>query len=380
MNHRQRSVSGMTRHNVLQRSRFHLLFIVFTFLSAVLILLQSRLLVGLHTTEEPSNKPLRKDATDTTDRAIFYNIFIPDGENRQNALDIVIQQLARKTTSRLIGLAPIYFTVIGNNATDDIQKLCGPQCHLLRYAQEGDEGLTLESLFDYCTEHPDSLVTYLHDKGSFHPSDRNDRLRIMLTKAVFSDACQTISADQCNICSARFSPLPHFHMAGNMWTAHCSYVRKLIHPRTFADKMDDLMDHVLSKNDTTIPKPTPFQIRQQYMVGLKRYALEHWLGSHPWLQPCDVYPNARYLIAYSNLPKPFEKWTPKLQQAPWLPFQKFKGMFGKGDWFCGPARLLEFEFLYGLRPQPNSFLWSYYAEELRDCPIPLNLSDHLKLV
>lgn len=196
-------------------------------------------------------------------------MFVPDGViEKQNAINIIAQQLDIKAASKFARSAPIYFAMTGYNATRDILHMCGRRpCNVMKYAKEGDESLTLGPLFDYCTTHPEAMVTYLHDKGTFNPSGRNELLRIMLNKAIFSDECQTIPMGQCNICSARFSPLPYFHMPGNMWTAHCSYIRELVDPRKFSDRMDDLVDYVLSKNDTIIPKPTDFQIRTQHMVG-----------------------------------------------------------------------------------------------------------------
>lgn len=329
----------------------------------------------------------------SVERAIFYNIFIPEDMNV--ALSIVEQQFKRKSASTLLTDVPIYYTLIGNvknntsgNTFDEhMQKLCkanAHQCQLLRSLEKGNESLTLQSLYDYCTENPRALVTYLHDKGSFHPSERNTLMRVMLTKAAFSDECQSISTEQCTMCGARFSPVPHFHMTGNMFTAHCEYVQKLIPPTEFAQRMDDLVEYVTSFNnsvDQSIhnppPRPTPFQIRLQYPVGLKRYALEHWIGSHPAQRPCDVYDNPGYLVAYSNLPHPQMdgKWKPRLRSAPWLPIENFARMNSKGEWFCGPARQVEFAFLYHEQPPLDSFFWDAYRRPNKDCPIGVSFED-----
>eukprot|EP00339_Tiarina_fusa_P023299 CAMPEP_0117038546 /NCGR_PEP_ID=MMETSP0472-20121206/27113_1 /TAXON_ID=693140 ORGANISM="Tiarina fusus, Strain LIS" /NCGR_SAMPLE_ID=MMETSP0472 /ASSEMBLY_ACC=CAM_ASM_000603 /LENGTH=368 /DNA_ID=CAMNT_0004748797 /DNA_START=128 /DNA_END=1233 /DNA_ORIENTATION=+ len=273
---------------------------------------------GFHTLRAASSRR----AKDSQKRAIFYNIYVPNGENRERAIEIVKEQLQmKKDVSTVLNddSVPIHYTLIGDNdnnnsTTEEIQKVCGPNCHQLQYAKEGDEGLTLQSLFDYCTEHPDVQVTYLHNKGSFHPSERNENFREMLTKSVFSDECQigmnellvTQNDDDddddkennnntpFNICGARFASFPHFHMAGNMWTAQCSYIRTLIPPKDFVSKMDELIDHVLFSTDKTVPRPTFQQITGEFSVGRQRFAFEHWATSHPFVKPSDVYPGTIY--------------------------------------------------------------------------------------
>ena len=34
--------------------------------------------------------------------------------------------------------------------------------------------------------------------------------------------------EPCDVCSLRFSPLPHQHVSGNMWLARCSYVERRV--------------------------------------------------------------------------------------------------------------------------------------------------------
>jgi hypothetical protein len=189
--------------------------------------------------------------------------------------------------------------------------------------------------------------------------------------------------DQCNICASRFATFPHFHMAGNMWTAQCSYIQQLIPPKQFPQRMEELMEYVMIRrpNSTVeIPKPTFKQMYDGYPVGRERFAYEHWLGSHPHLKPCDVYPG-KYLHGYRDLPDRKRKfWIPRLGPAPRWPLQMFLDIsMLRGEWFCGQARLFEFEFLYGLQPKENSFIWSYYYHRFKDCEIPLNRTLHLDM-
>ena len=347
-------------------------------------------------------------------RVIFYNIFIPPDEDPQRALNLIRQQLA--LVQQQYNHVPLLYVLIGNGTTavvDQIQQMCGAHCQHIQYAKQGDESLTLQALYEYCQQQPLStantkLVTYIHDKGSFHPSSNNDKLRTMLTKAAMSDDCQNIHLlhnqnnistrpQECNVCSSRFSPVPHFHVPGNMWTAKCDYVRKLLPPKEFVNHMNRLVAYVRqnfqkqqqgdeqSQNNpkNLFPNITPYQIRLGWPLGIKRYAYEHWLGSHEDLQPCDVYPDPSYQFGYGNLPGINSTWKPSLQKAPLLPsvghylspqmIALQAGIYT--DWMCGPARLLEYQFLYGnnavVLPPANSFLWSFYKDPTELCPTPL---------
>lgn len=373
-------------------SRFHVAFLGASFLAASVFLFQSSQILA--PTDHRFSLSNNHDAHDTghnrvpfqTDprpRAIFYNIYIPNAEKNYRAMGIIKEQLAEKRNSRLLDSAELFYNVIGHNATDEIQKECGNKCHLIQYTEKGDEGLTLQALYDYCLEHPDTLVTYLHDKGSLHPTPKNRHFRTLLTKGAFSDSCQMIGTknidgdeNSCNVCGARFSPFPHMHMAGNMWTSTCSYIQKLIPPNQFGDKMENLMTAVMQQaKDPSIPKPTFQQYEDEYFVGRNRFAMEHWLGSHPSVKPCDVYPG-EYLCGYIDLPKSTDTWIPALEKAPRFPVSIFEKRSAKGSWFCGQARLLEFQHLYGERPPADSFVWTFYSEAFKTCPDPLNRVEH----
>jgi hypothetical protein len=381
----------MASPNRIRSSRFHLAFIGASFLAASIFLFQSsQLLAPTDQFSEPTkanghgsviNRALLE--TDPRARAIFYNIYIPNAEKKHRAISIVKEQLAERRNSRLLDSADLFYVVIGYNATDEIQEECGKNCHLLQFTDKGDEGLTLQALYDYCLDHPDTLVTYLHDKGSLHPTPKNRHFRTLLTKGSFSDSCQMIgnsdADNSCNICGARFSPFPHMHMAGNMWTAQCSYIQKLLPPNQFGEKMENLMGAVMQQaKGPSVPKPTFQQYQDEYFVGRNRFAMEHWLGSHPSVKPCDVYPG-EYLCGYIDLPKSTDVWNPSLQVAPRFPVSIFEKRSAKGSWFCGQARLLEFQYLYGERPPADSFVWSFYSEAFKTCPEPLNRTEHEQL-
>jgi hypothetical protein len=396
--------------------------------------------------QKDSILPSDDQRRNNVERAIFYNIFVPQniaGENskpgfkskRDYAMDLVEEQLQYySAASDFVRTTSIYYTLIGDvNATKDVARICDEvttrrstdnvndldRCHLLRSVEHGDEGMTLESLYDYCGNHPQSQVTYLHNKGSFHPSPENTAMRRMLTKSVFSDACQAMPIDKCTVCAARFSPLPHTHMSGNMWTADCSYVNKLIHPLQFSSKMDHMIKYSLALNDESVfPMPRRKYFDRPSDYGLKRFSFEYWVGSHPKLKPCDVYPDSAYAYGFLNLdttattipPRVAVRdssvdsidstssstsntssesgWKPILRRVPWIPLEIF-WHWSFNEWFCGRGRLAQYKFLYGVYPDADSFLWSYYENPIkvpfknfyslmdRGCPIPIRKSDYL---
>lgn len=399
---------------------------------------------------DPTKSVLQIDDQRRNDveRAIFYNIFVPWNIANENtelrskgekdyALGVVEEQLRYYgDASDFVRTTSIHYTLIGDvNATDDVARICEKatktrseyddnhrnNCHLLRSVEHGDEGLTLESLYGYCGDHPLSQVTYLHNKGSFHPSPENTAMRRMLSKAVFSDACQSMPTDKCTVCAARFSPLPHTHMSGNMWTADCSYINMLIHPLKFSSKMDEMIEHSLAlKDDSVFPMPHRNYVDRPYDYGLKRFSFEHWVGSHPKLKPCDVYPDSTYAYGFYNLDTTattspvWEKspamavdsdgggtstgstsstssdsgWKPILRRVPWIPLERF-WHWSFNEWFCGRGRLAQYKFLYGVYPDPESFFWSYYETPVkapfknlyslmdRGCPKPIQKSDYM---
>ena len=90
----------------------------------------------------------------------------------------------------------------------------------------------------------------------------------------------------CNVCSAHFSPVPHFHTHGNIWAAKCSYVLKLVPPNVFAKEMEKVYN---SAPADLAPIIQTWGANQEHLMGRGRFANEHWVHSHPSVQPCDLY-------------------------------------------------------------------------------------------
>ena len=210
----------------------------------------------------------------------------------------------------------------------------------------------MAKLQEYCQEHSDHNVIYLHSKGTFHANDANNRLRNLITLAALSDECYVgLNNTTCNVCSVRFSPIPHWHTPGNMWTAKCSYVEKLYPILDFDAAVTEIAAHYLT-NCSFCP---------DFSVGSGRYANEHWVHTHPQVNPCDVYTDLEFVAGYPSLGDVLPPFS--LSNAP----RTFPGLQSM-DFMTGPQvrltyRLYEMEQLFNATPTNDSFVWNWYQQE-----------------
>jgi len=238
--------------------------------------------------------------------------------------------------------------------------------------------LTLSALHSFCMKHPDKSVAYIHNRNQFGDKENdNNLIRRMLTKAVFTDECFNLQnptttsnsgisqpSRDCNVCSARFSPLPHFHASGNMWTADCMYISKLVDPITFRAKMDDAVnsasfyDRLGGANKISLA-----------WTGRSIWSAGHWVYSHPDVSPCDVYSEKSFTWNNDNIAAN-DDWTPDLAYAPRFPslldYEKKYERFitsperSRRQWVSLPGRIHEWNFLYKKIPDQKSWVWDFY--------------------
>jgi hypothetical protein len=273
--------------------------------------------------------------------AVFYNLYVNASSDEEllRVADIVSEQFGYFQPWH----QPIFVHSIG-------QQYPIPNTTLLQHHQQATEMVTLRSLWEYCRqdENANASVAYLHSKGSYHPSPLNDRLRKFNSLGALSDDCSKMP-DTCNVCSSRFSPFPHPHTPGNMWQAKCSYVQHLVDPAVFANDMDLVKRRTIG-NIAVHPS----------CLGAGRFAAEHWIHSHPYVQPCDLYTNPRYGWGYEKL-------------------EEFQGMqnfelalgprFERSDWRVGcpysdlQHRLNEYQLLYDMVPGDDWWGWEFWMEE-----------------
>jgi hypothetical protein len=258
-------------------------------------------------------------------------------------LDIVEEQLSRRIPETH---TPVFVNSIGTIVPIENSKL-------LSHHQDATEFVTLKSIYDYCAHAPENKkVIYLHSQGSIKNSKENIKLRQFSTAGALSKECASISSDTCDVCSSRFSPVPHPHTPGNMWLAQCSYIKKLIDPVEFVNAMD-----YVGRNVTTT-------MNMPWCDGLGRYAGEHWVHSHPSVKPCDLYTDPKYVWKSGDIPhvSKFLKDI-KLAKAPRFDLQAYiipRSCPGKGA--ALQPRLDEYKILYNQTPSQDWWGWNYLQQ------------------
>lgn len=242
-----------------------------------------------------------------TSNVVFYNLYIPnDAEAVEHVIEVVMEQLGQVAKSlRLLdrnrrGTA-LFYNLIGNRyalSENRMEKICialSPNlyCKQLAYYETASESVTLQDLYDYCQNDDvaDERVTYLHAKGSYHQTEVNTNWRRALTDAVVHPDCLFPPDDRCNVCGAQFYTRFATMFPGNMWTARCSYVNKLLPPLDggeYGKRKEESVINFLKYRLWGQLVTTLMEDRVDYF-GLGRYQLEHWIGSHPSIMPCEVH-------------------------------------------------------------------------------------------
>jgi hypothetical protein len=152
---------------------------------------------------------------------IFYNFFVPTTPPKRtvDALRIAAeQQIERQRTAPN---APLWYTLIGHpNITHDF---CQPNCHQREYLELGDEVDTYQALWKHCHRHPHDIVTYTHDRGSFHHTFANEKSRRFGTKKILDGT--TISR-QCQHVDGTLLVCSKISGAQNLFGFDAEHVRR----------------------------------------------------------------------------------------------------------------------------------------------------------
>jgi hypothetical protein len=286
---------------------------------------------------------IRQSNLPTTTIPVFYNLYV----NPDNQSDV--PRVRQLVSEQLSGLTPeiynpIYVQSIGHPMTI-------PNTTMIGHHDSGTEMLTLHSLWDYCLNHSDETVLYLHSKGSYHNRHENDLLRRFLTFGAVQWTSTTSTKeiklpDLCDVLSSRFSPYPHPHTSGNMWMARCRYISKLIHPLAFTDKMEQ------------VPRAPGLKRRfEYYLVGRGRFAAEHWVYSHPSVRPCDTY-RGNFSCGYDNLPDVLAAENfDSIATAPRFPYKFYRPLEELKPWTGIQHRWREYQPLYNETPTESWWGW-----------------------
>jgi hypothetical protein len=242
---------------------------------------------------------------------IFYNIFIPDdtlagGANTHRAHRIVAEQLRQvaqsyaggyydpadhtrhATNASVLPSVHLYYTTIGPKnwlterrmriATSFCGKLPHFVCKQLAHLTNGSESYTLDQMRQYCVAHPNDRVIYLHTKGSYHPNTLNDAWRRALTLGATARECIEPPDDRCNVCGVLFYTQFTTFVPGNMFTAKCEYVSRLLSPLSdFPAKHEEAISEALLLRARRQLTSRLLEDRPD-LYGLDRYNAEHWIG------------------------------------------------------------------------------------------------------
>jgi len=214
----------------------------------------------------------------------IYNIV----ENGRELRAIVREQIKKiESTGLYDRLDKIFYVTVGRyrsslTASDfslnekrdgGMSRSADKYIHLAHYTKEAGEVQTLSYLQRFCGLNPASKVLYFHNKGSYHPSPRNDLFRSQLNNFVLNPRCLSALQDH-DTCGWRISPVPTVHYSGNFWWARCEYINKLVDPLS---QLNNATFRHLSK-----------QIgKAGCLYDRERYFAETWLGSAPTIHPAD---------------------------------------------------------------------------------------------
>lgn len=329
---------------------------------------------------------------------IFYHVYMQmdDDPNKkgserseQRALKIIRQQLRHvaKSLAEIPNMEHVhlYYTTVGDKqGHEKVEEICKHHaayftCHHLQHVEAGFEETSLGAMYEFCQDHEDERVVYLHTKGSYHYSQSQDYWRQHLTKAAMSSDCiQRAHAEGCELCGLLFLPRPALHFTGNMFNAKCEYLCRLSHPKTFEAKLVSVHKKGQELIERGILQPNLLNMLEPCNTGSGRFAMEHWHGSHPSLQKvCDV--STHYQIEY------WQGIDPKDAKPEAWHFDVFPRHPITADWshantgvlianilnnegarlreyFLLPGLLVKWYELYGQAPPASSWIWTWYPD------------------
>jgi len=288
---------------------------------------------------------LPEKETEQTPITVFYNLYIHPDEV-DNALYIANDQIKQVRDSLVHeerGLRFHYVTV--GHKIDDLDCGDGLECHRLDHYDQGWERITLQALHDHCQAHPEDTVAYLHSKGSYHPKSYQRRWRRLLTQEAMD--CYGQMNTTCNFCGRWLTLRWTYMVPGNMMMAKCDYVKKLLPPAEYNDRMEEAAGQALYLSQSMGQLNTTRYGYRPDLMGLDRFSDEHWMGSHPDVQPC----------------------RPTGHDIPWeVPHEKTTSPFGidkderDRDYYLLPGQILKWMHIYGRAPSNSSWIWSHYPD------------------
>ncbi len=161
---------------------------------------------------------------------IFYNLYVPiqhRNSSQPNVTSLLWEQLEQIKLSS--PNSTLLYTLIldeeenvPNSYADHmrrtVRQFCSGHCRELVHVRQGSEATTLKAVRQYCQGHggnesdrDEEIVTYIHDKGSLHYTNFNDKERRFSTKAALECRRSMMSKpEECNVCTAKFFMFPQY--------------------------------------------------------------------------------------------------------------------------------------------------------------------------
>ncbi|GKY93012.1 hypothetical protein MPSEU_000269700 [Mayamaea pseudoterrestris] len=325
---------------------------------------------------------VRKTAAD----AVFYDIVVSEAtEEHIYASRIVAEQLEQIALSTVqvvyyITQGPVEHELIAN--TSMIQIMCDRldlRCYYKGHVTS--KAATLQQMYEYCSslndeDHAAQIVSYIHSSPRVTNSEIpvNRRLRNILTESALSQECmsalQQPPYEQCNVCGLQFATDHALRFEGDMWTATCAYVRKLVPPNKFHESLQRVVKEVLVQRSRG-EVMTNLYPDDRLKLEIEASTMEQWIGSHPDLMPCDLGSSG---VDFSN----YLSVTYQTEDLVWrqAPRQSAHDMLSGSpnkmvlerteyrlrEYHLLPGHLLKWRGLYSALPGPDSFVWDVFPD------------------
>lgn len=109
-----------------------------------------------------------------------------------------------------------------------------------------------------------------------------------MTSAVASEGCLNPPNSSCNACGLQFAAPPRMFtllFPGNFFAASCQYIKRLLPPKLYETRHGEVVNEALKLSKFGL---FHFPGKKPWSLGTARYTPEHWIGSHPSVQPCDL--------------------------------------------------------------------------------------------
>lgn len=308
-----------------------------------------------------STSPLELQV-DQGNEAIFYEIKMENSSPGVVALQLdLVKRNAPQST--------VYINDLSAQKTPHIDDLCvesGLRCRDIG-AKRGYQGDTLQALYTYCQSSPSSRVSYIHNilpRELQYLGDNFGTQSLLghVTAAALSPDCRL--STHCSTCGLLFTTIAMPSYDGNMWTAGCSYVNKLLAPNEFVLRMQDVVERVLVDALKKVLSMAILPARPD-TLGVGGYALEHWIGSHPGIVPCNLSPSYNLKTWMRGLTrKPDYELTigPRPIAGGRVAYVQGKPEKRLREFLFLPGQILKWTMLYDQLPPQDSWVWEWYPD------------------